>query len=269
MTHQVFAAAVDDKLIQQSPCRKIRLPKDDREEVEIPTVDEVLGLRDAMDDWWQAIVTTLAGTGARIGEVLGLDLADVDFLRREVSIERQRRQDGTLGPLKTKKARQVVPVGQVVIDALAAHLASFPTDGPLFVDEIGDALCYRRWRSLAEAAASEAKVDVTAHTLRHFYASALIAAGASVKQVQERLGHSSRRSRSSSIATSGPVRTTGHATRSTSRWRRLRTLCGLEEPEMPSVAGQTACAAAWAFFAFLKSRTFCSEPGSTTSATER
>ena len=85
----------------------------------------------------------------------------------------------------------MVPVGQVVIDALAAHLASFPTDGPLFVDEIGDALRYRRWRSLAEAAASEAKVDVTAHTLRHFYASALIAAGASVKQVQERLGHSS------------------------------------------------------------------------------
>ena len=41
------------------------------------------------------------------------------------------------------------------------------------------------------------------------------------------------------------------------------------EPDMPSVAGQTACCAASAFLAFLKSRTFCSDAGSVTSATER
>jgi integrase len=33
--------------------------------------------------------------------------------------------------------------------------------------------------------------EFTAHDLRHFYASALIAGGASVKQVQQRLGHAS------------------------------------------------------------------------------
>jgi integrase len=41
-----------------------------------------------------------------------------------------------------------------------------------------------------DAAAAEIGVDVTSHDLRHFYASALIAGGASVKQVQKRLGHS-------------------------------------------------------------------------------
>lgn len=191
VTQQVFGAAVDDMLIAQSPCRRIRLPVTDREEVAIPSVDDVRALRDALDARWRAIVVTLAGTGVRIGELLGLQISDVDFLRREVSVERQRRQDGTLGPLKSKRARRVVPVGQVVIEALAAHLAAYPSDGPLFVDEIGEPLLYRRWRSLAEAAASDAGVDVTAHRLRHFYASALIQAGASVKQVQERLGHSS------------------------------------------------------------------------------
>jgi integrase len=78
-----------------------------------------------------------------------------------------------------------------VIDAFAAHLAGFPHDGPLFVDELGEPLIYRRWRTVAEAAAASADVDVTAHDLRYFYASALIAGGASVKQVQERLGHGS------------------------------------------------------------------------------
>lgn len=41
------------------------------------------------------------------------------------------------------------------------------------------------------------------------------------------------------------------------------------EPEMPSTSGQAVWALASAFLAFLKSRTFCSEAGSVTSATER
>ncbi|GAA4697978.1 tyrosine-type recombinase/integrase [Nocardioides nanhaiensis] len=85
----------------------------------------------------------------------------------------------------------MVPVGSVVVEALAAHLATYPSDGPLFTDELGEPLRYRRWRTVAEGAARAAGVDVTAHDLRHFYASALIAGGASVKQVQERLGHAS------------------------------------------------------------------------------
>ena len=70
-------------------------------------------------------------------------------------------------------------------------LAAYPTDGPLFVDEIGEPSLYRRWRSLWEAAAREVGVDFTAHGLRHFFASALISGGAPVKQVQTVLGHSS------------------------------------------------------------------------------
>lgn len=190
VTAQVFASAVDDKVIAASPCRKIRLPKVDQDEVVIPSLDEVAALRDAFAPQWRAAVTVLAGSGFRIGELLGLGVDDVDFLRRTIRVERQRRQDSTLGPVKGRQAR-TVPVGQVVIDALAAHLAAYPTEGPLFVDEAGDPLLYRRWRSLCEAAARDAGVDVTAHTLRHFFASALIRGGASVKQVQTVLGHSS------------------------------------------------------------------------------
>ena len=42
-----------------------------------------------------------------------------------------------------------------------------------------------------EAAARQTGNDITSHDLRHFDASALIAGGAHVKQVQERLGHAS------------------------------------------------------------------------------
>ena len=65
-----------------------------------------------------------------------------------------------------------MPVGQVVIDELAAHLAAYPTDGPLFVDELGEPLQYWRWKKILAPATEAAGVELTAHGLRHFFASA-------------------------------------------------------------------------------------------------
>ncbi len=93
--------------------------------------------------------------------------------------------------MKSKTSRRTVPVGQVVIDELAAHLARHPSTDALFVDELGEPLPYWRCKKLMTAAATTVGVDVTAHSLRHFFASALIAGGASVKQVKTVLGHAS------------------------------------------------------------------------------
>jgi len=191
VTAQVFAAAVDDRVIASSPCRRIRLPKGDNGEVVPPTVEQVAALATAIGDRWRAVVVVLAGSGLRIGELRGLMVDDVDFLRRTIRVERQRDQSGRLAPVKSKTSRRTVPVGQVVIDELAAHLAAYPSAGALFVDELGEPLPYWRWKKLITAAATAVGVDATAHSLRHFFASALIAGGASVKQVQTVLGHAS------------------------------------------------------------------------------
>ena len=66
-----------------------------------------------------AAVIALAGSGLRIGELLGLDVSDVDFLRRTIQVARQRAQSGELTPPKSKSSERTVPVGQTVIDALA------------------------------------------------------------------------------------------------------------------------------------------------------
>lgn len=191
VTAQVFAAAVDDRVISASPCRKIRLPKADHDEIVIPTVEQVRVMADSVGERWRALVVTLAGSGLRIGEALGLEVSDVDFLRRTITVDRQRMQSGRIGPVKSKTSRRVVPVGRIVVEELAAHLAAHPSEGALFTDEIGEPLFYRRWRTLWEAAAREVGADFTSHGLRHFFASALISGGASVKQVQTVLGHSS------------------------------------------------------------------------------
>jgi integrase len=80
---------------------------------------------------------------------------------------------------------------------------------------------------------------MSTHDFRHFFASALIAGGASVKQLQTVLGHQS------AVVT---LRTCAHLwpgdedrTRSVidGTLNGLRTICGLEEPENGSVAGQS------------------------------
>ena len=48
VTAQVFAAAVEDRVITSSPCRRIRLPKDDAGEVVPPTVEEDAALASAI-----------------------------------------------------------------------------------------------------------------------------------------------------------------------------------------------------------------------------
>jgi integrase len=189
---RVMDAAVEDRVIAISPCRRIALPKDHDDEVGVPTLAEVELVRGALGERWQAVPVVLAGSGLRVGELLGLRLSDVDFLRRSIRVERQRLQSNQIAPLKSKASRRTVPVGQVVIDALAAHLASYPPpDDALFTDERHQPLTYRRWKRLLGDAAKAAEVDVTSHSFRHFAASALISGGASVKQVQAFLGHAS------------------------------------------------------------------------------
>lgn len=160
-------------------------------EVVPPTVEDVQKLRDALGEQWRAVAVTLAGSGLRIGELLGLQVSDVGFLRRTHPSRAAALQGGETAPLKSKASRRTVPVGQVVIDALAAHLAAYPSDGALFLDEFGEPLAYRRWKVLWRDAAASAGVRATSHDLRHFAASALISGGASVKQVQAFLGHAS------------------------------------------------------------------------------
>ncbi len=189
---RVMDAAMEDRVISISPCRRITLPKDHDDEVGVATVEDIEKVRSAWGQRWQAIPVVLAGSGLRVGELLGLRLSDVDFLRRTIRVERQRLQSNQIAPLKSKASRRTVPVGQVVIDALAAHLASYPSpNDALFADELREPLTYRRWKRLLSDAAKSVEVGVSSHSFRHFAASALISGGASVKQVQTFLEHAS------------------------------------------------------------------------------
>ena len=189
--NRIMQAAVDDRLIAHSPCRRIVLPARSEVEPIPPTPGEVQALADAVPPRFRAVVVLLAGSGLRIGEALGLKTSDVNFLRRTVRVERQRLQDGSIGPTKTAKSTRTVPLGQIVVDELAQHVAAHGASEWLFTASDGRPLSYRQWKTIWRHALRENGLDLDTHSLRHFTASALIAGGASVKQVQTVLGHSS------------------------------------------------------------------------------
>ena len=194
----IFKAAVDDRLIARTPCVGVKLPKIERGKIEPLAAETVHALAAAVPDRYRALVILAAGTGLRQGEAFGLTVDRVDFLRRQLRVDRQLvlvRSAPEFGPPKTAASRRVVPLPSVVADALAEHLARYPAEptGLIFTSEAGRPIRRTRfseiWRPAVELA--KAPEGTGFHALRHFYASALISQGASVKVVQERLGHAS------------------------------------------------------------------------------
>ncbi|MGH8868961.1 MAG: tyrosine-type recombinase/integrase [Actinomycetes bacterium] len=210
----ILSSAVDDGLIAVSPWRNIALPRIVREQVEPWPTDTVLALIDAVDERYRAAVVLAAGTGLRQGEMFGVDLADVDFLRRQITVRRQVRRVGGVsefGPTKSRRTR-TIPLPDIVTEALSLHVKHHPPvevtlpwvdpDGPsrtqrlLFVGGRGAALRRdefnrRVWHPALRSLGTEPTRATGMHQLRHYYASVLIDAGESPKVIQQRLGHAS------------------------------------------------------------------------------
>jgi len=94
------------------------------------TTEQMLAMRDEMPDQLAAMVTLAAGTGVRQSEAYGITVDRIDFLRRLVTIDRQLLtvpgNRPAFGPPKTKASVRAIPLPQVVVEALAEHLATFP-----------------------------------------------------------------------------------------------------------------------------------------------
>jgi integrase len=143
----------------------------------------------------RAMVVAQAGLGLRVGELLGLRVTDVDFLRRTVEVQCQiTRQGGTVrAETKTPHSQRSIPLPQVVADALSAHLATYGpgSDGSLFATVHGNPYRSDYYDKLFRATVARTTLPkgTSSHDLRHHYASVLLAAGESVVAVAARLGH--------------------------------------------------------------------------------
>lgn len=194
--------AVADGLAQHDPASGVRPPTPARrlpKALPLADVEAILeaagapGTALALRD--RALLELLYGTGARISEVIGLDVDDVD---RAAEAEQQL---GATVLLRGKGGKQrIVPVGSYACEALEAYLVRGrpalvgERSGPaLFLNARGGRLSRQSAWTVLVRTAERAGVtrDVSPHTLRHSFATHLLEGGADVRVVQELLGHAS------------------------------------------------------------------------------
>jgi integrase/recombinase XerC len=188
-----MAWALRDGLVTTDPAARLATPKLDRKLPEVLRVDEAaavmaaaaadptpIGLRDA------AVVELLYATGARVSELCGLDVDDIDRERRTVRL---------FG--KGAKER-VVPLGAPAARVTTAWLArgrpalAVPGSPPaLLLGARGGRLDPRAARRVVHQrlGAVPGVGDLGPHGLRHTAATHLLEGGADLRSVQELLGH--------------------------------------------------------------------------------
>ena len=194
---------LDEGLTEADPAARVRPPQVGRRLPKALSVEEVTRLLDAAsasDDAVgvrdRALLEVLYATGARISEAVGLVVDDLDA------------DSGCLRLLGKGRKERVVPVGQYAWDALEAYLvrgrpelAARGRGAPqVFLNTLGRPLSRQSaWAVLQQAAEragltgtdSSDERRISPHTLRHSFATHLLAGGADVRVVQEMLGHAS------------------------------------------------------------------------------
>lgn len=212
----IMSQALDDELIARTPCRirsggrtKVR------REPEVLTLPELLALVDAMPRRHRALTLLSGLCGLRFGEAVALRRRDVDLERLIIHVTRTAVRTGgykTTGPPKTDAGRRTVAMPQAVADALAAHLADHPVatrDDLIFPGRDGAQLAHsalyglpartevrggRTYRKEAfgfmRAREEIGKPGLHWHDLRRTAATLGAQAGATVREMQSRLGHS-------------------------------------------------------------------------------
>ena len=154
--------------------------------IETPDLETDLGRRD------RAILELLYATGIRVGELVGIDIIDVDFREKLVRVTGKRRK------------QRIVPFTDAALQTLVLYLEearprlsmnaaiSKRDDSALFLNYQGTRMTTRSIGRLVEKyirLCTDINKHISPHSLRHTFATHLLDAGADLRDIQELLGH--------------------------------------------------------------------------------
>jgi len=207
LVSSIFTHAVEDALVKANPASKMgKFYKDTRgkEEIHPFTREELSLLLDTVQEHfapYYPVFLTLARTGMRLGEALGLNWGDIDFSGRFIHVQRNYTHNRLTTP-KSGKTRKV-DMSTRLTEVLSAHRTAMKEKAlkrgwgevpeAAFVNEEGGRLDAGNLRGRVFYKAQE-KAGLSRrriHDLRHCYASLLLMAGESLVYVKEQLGHAS------------------------------------------------------------------------------
>jgi integrase len=192
--------AVRDRLIPETPCVVAGAGVTRPRERGTASPAEVVALAKAMPAHLRAAVVVAAWSGLRFGELFALARRHVDITTGTIRVDRALSKGDSLdgfGPPKTAGSVRTVTLPRFVVTALADHMARYTRPEPdalVFATRTGQPVDDRSLTTMfARARHAIGRDDLTWHDLRHTGATLAYRAGASVKDVQRRLGHTTAR----------------------------------------------------------------------------
>lgn len=196
----IFNTAVADEELAANPCRiKSASTAARARQIRPASLDELDVLVASLPDNRRALALLCSWCALRIGEALELRRKDVDLGEGVVRVERSVawvRGKPVVGTPKSTAGRRTVSIPPHVIPALGAHLdqhVAQPKDALLFPAKDGcshlqPSVFHDAFRKARAAAGRE---DLRVHDLRHTGATLAAMTGATLAELQQRLGHSS------------------------------------------------------------------------------
>ena len=205
----VFSFAVKMEMLTDNPCKRVTVPKGEKKEKDIYILEEVAQLFQLLETAplkYRTFFTLAIYSGFRRGEMLGLEWKEVDWEHNVISVRRTSNYTASKGiytdTTKTKKSQRSLKFPQSVMDLLREYKAEQDEEriklgtkwqdyDRLFVKWDGRPMNNNTpyfW--LKEFCEENNFRFCDIHSLRHFYASALINEGVDAATVSGALGHS-------------------------------------------------------------------------------
>jgi integrase len=212
--HAVLSSALKQavkwQLIHANPASMVDLPKIQRKEMRVLSVEECsVFLKATKDDELSTVFSLAIASGMRPEEYLGLQWKDVDLSAGTVTVQRalvwNRKGGGwSLEEPKTSKSRRSIPISQTIVSELTTHQKlqlerrmnlgeAYQNNEFVFATSIGTPILTsnlkrRHFKPILKKAGLPSSIRL--YDLRHTCATLLLLAKTSPKVVAERLGHS-------------------------------------------------------------------------------
>jgi integrase len=204
LLHSIFERAIIDQVIMINPCAHTVLPKFVKQPKKAITPDQFDTLLGEIPERYRILVLVAIQTGARWGEVAALRPIDVDLDSGEIHIRRvvlevTKKITGadkvwTIRDYPKDNEHRTIRIGDELCQDLREYLMATGKRGEelLFSSSTGSPVSCNVFRTrvwLPAVARSKFKQRVRFHDLRGAHASWLLACGADLKAVMDRLGH--------------------------------------------------------------------------------
>jgi len=207
---RALGQAVKWQLIPRNVAEVVDSPKAVKREMVALSEEQLLDFLEKIEhSGYHDLIKFAAYTGLRRGELLGLKWEDVDFEAGYITITRElewvRGQGLVFQEPKTPKSRRRVPLCKTALEILrkirkeqaqdrllAGGIGEWQENNLVFCQGLGQPIRPSNFsKQVKKLAVRAGYPDITPHSLRHTFASILLARGASMNEVQALLGHES------------------------------------------------------------------------------